>query len=111
MDAIREGWDYFEHMDMASYSEKRFGMFDGKEQTVCLECENRFAGVMIDRFGREASLKKIDAEHFKISVDVAISSQFLGWVIALGNGVRIVEPQSVVKQIRQEGQRICEMYD
>lgn len=107
----RDGKEFFEKIDMASYSKKRFGMFDGQEQTVKLECENRFAGVIIDRFGKDVSMRKIDDERFVVNVEVAVSGQFIGWVIALGEGVKIVGPESVVEQMKAEGKRICEMYD
>lgn len=107
----REGKAFFEQIDMASYSRKRFGMFDGREETVKLECENRFAGVMIDRFGKDVNLRKTDEGHFVVNVEVAVSPQFLGWVIALGNGVRILEPESVIELMRKEGKRIREMYE
>lgn len=106
----REGKNFFEKIDMASYSKKRFGMFDGTEQTVKLECDNRFAGVVIDRFGKDVIMRKVDDEHFLANVEVAVSSQFIGWVIALGEGVKVVGPEHVVEQIKAEGKRICEMY-
>ena len=106
----REGKKFFEKIDMASYSKKRFGMFDGTEQTVKLECDNRFAGVVIDRFGKDVIMRKVDDEHFLANVEVAVSSQFIGWVIALGEGVKVVGPEHVVEQIKAEGKRICEMY-
>ena len=34
-----------------------------------------------------------DDEHFIAVVSVAVSKQFLGWVIALGDGVKIVGPE------------------
>lgn len=107
----REGKSFFDHMDMASYSKKRFGMFDGKEQKVKLECENRLAGVIVDRFGKDVSLRKIDNEHFTVNVDVAVSGQFIGWVIALGDGVKIVEPDIVVERMRQEIERLVAQYE
>lgn len=110
LDEIREGKEFFEKVDMASYSKKHFGMFDGEEQSVRLECENRFAGVMIDRFGKEVSLRKTDEEHFVVNVDVAVSRQFLGWIIALGNGVKILGPEAVTAQMHREIDRLVEQY-
>lgn len=110
LDEKREGKDFFDDVDMASYSKKRFGMFDGKEQTVKLECENRFAGVIIDRFGKDVSLRKTNDGHFVVNVDVAVSGQFLGWVMALGDGVRIVEPEEVVAFIRNRIDILSKIY-
>jgi predicted DNA-binding transcriptional regulator YafY len=106
----RQGKSIFHQFDMAVYSRKMFGMFDGEEQIVKLECENEFAGVMIDRFGRDISLKPVDEAHFTVNVNVAVSRRFLAWVFALGEGVRIVSPETVVEQMRQEAERLTEQY-
>ena len=54
------------------------------------------AGVMIDRFGKDVMILKADAEHFYVNVKVAVSRQFLAWVIALGEDARIVGPEVVI---------------
>lgn len=57
-DQGREGREAFEHFDLAKYSRKTFGMFAGEERTVVLVCHNSLAGVMIDRFGTETSMRR-----------------------------------------------------
>lgn len=58
--ARREGRNKFEKIDMAAYAKKMFGMFDGEEQNVEILCENGLAGVMIDRFGKDVPMLKVD---------------------------------------------------
>ena len=74
---IREGKEEFQKIDMASYSKKSFGMFGGKEQSVKLLVENSLAGVIVDRFGKDVMMIPADADHFTVSVDVQVSSQFI----------------------------------
>lgn len=107
----REGRQHFREYDMAVYTKKHFGMFDGKEERVKIEFENRFAGVVIDRFGKDVTIRKLDEEHFVVVVDVAVSEQFLGWIFALGSGARIVGPESVVEWMREQIRRESAMYD
>ena len=85
-------------------------MFDGEEEIVQIECINPLAGVMIDRFGKDVHMRASDDEHFIVSVSVAVSDQFLGWVIGLGNGAKIIGPESVTKRMRDIGNRIQEAY-
>lgn len=106
----REGRECFEGFDMAVYSKKMFGMFGGEEEIVQLECENSLAGVIIDRFGREVSLMKTDDAHFVARVRVAVSRQFIAWVISLGAGARIIGPEPVVEQVKKEVARLAEQY-
>lgn len=106
----REGKEHFKQFDVALYTKKMFGMFGGKEQVVKLECANRFANIIIDRFGKDIMLTKVDDEHFTVNVTVAVSTHFLAWIIALGDGIRIVGPESVLEQMRKETDRLVRQY-
>ena len=106
----REGSKKFQAFDMGAYAKKMFGMFGGDEEMVKIICKNELAGVMIDRFGQDVSLIKEDAEHFSINVRVAVSSQFLSWVLALGDGAKIVSPERVVDKVREEIKRLAGQY-
>ena len=72
-----------------------------EEKTVTIECENRFAGVMIDRFGKNVTLIKRDTEHFAVITKVAVSPQFIGWIIGLGDGVKVTGPVDVKNNIKK----------
>ena len=109
-DESREGKECFRKLDMADYSKKSFGMFAGKEQSVKLLVENNLAGVIIDRFGKDIMLIPADADHFTVNVKVHVSRQFLGWIISLGEGVKIVGPNEVVEQVKEEIQRLTRQY-
>ncbi len=107
----REGKYHFRKFDMAAYARKTFGMYRGEEENVKLVCANELAGVMIDRFGKDFILIPVDEEHFTVNVRVAVSRQFLAWVIGLGEGVQIVEPQSVIDKMKQEIERLMNQYN
>ncbi|MCQ2499688.1 MAG: transcriptional regulator [Lachnospiraceae bacterium] len=107
----REGRQRFQSFDMAEYAKKMFGMFDADEETVKILCDNRFAGVMIDRFGKDVRMLRVDEEHFTVDVKVAVSKHFLGWIMALGNGVKIVGPDKVVDMMKEELKRLMDQYE
>ena len=106
----REGKELFEKFDMAAYAKKMFGMFDGDEESVKIECHNQLAGVIIDRFGKDVRMMKSDAEHFVATVKVAVSKQFFAWVMALGNDAKIIGPDYVVAQVKEEVARLNKLY-
>lgn len=85
-------------------------MFTGDETEVILQGENSMIGVLIDRFGKDVPLIVVDEEHFEAKVRVALSPQFLGWVMALGRGIRIVGPEDVVERMRYEILRLNDQY-
>lgn len=109
-DEAREGKSHFKKLDMADYAKKSFGMFGGKEQTVKLLVENGLAGVIIDRFGKDIMMIPVDDNHFSVNVDVRVSGPFFGWIISLGEGVKIVGPDAVVKQLKKEIERLTKQY-
>ena len=108
---FREGKKSFNNFDMAAYARKMFGMYGGKEEYVHIKCDNSLAGVMIDRFGKDVSMVRLDEEHFVTNVEVSVSRQFLAWVIGLGEGVTILGPQSVVDMMKEEIKRLTNQYE
>ena len=111
VDKKREGREQFKAFNMPRYTKSLFGMFGGEEVKVTLEAENGMVGILIDRFGKDIPIQPVDAEHFRTSVVVAVSSQFLGWIMALGDGVRITGPDKVVDRMKEEIRRISQMYE
>ena len=106
----RDGKEHFKKLDMADYAKKSFGMYGGKEEAVKLLVKNDLAGVIIDRFGKDVMMIPADADHFTVSVDVQVSSQFISWVFALGSQAKIVSPKNVVNQVRKEIEKLAEQY-
>ena len=106
----REGLEQFRRFNLPSYTRSLFGMFGGEEMQVTLEVRNDMVGVLIDRFGKDLFIAPVDQEHFRTVVNVAVSRQFLGWVIALGDGIRITSPESVVETMRKEIERLAAQY-
>ncbi|MBQ1317919.1 MAG: WYL domain-containing protein [Lachnospiraceae bacterium] len=106
----REGREQFRAFDLPRYSASLFGMYAGEETRVTIEAKNDKAGILIDRFGKDIFIMPVDDTHFRTVVNVAVSRQFLGWIMALGDGIRIVAPDTVVEKMREEIQRLSEQY-
>ena len=98
-DQKRAGKERYQSFNLPDYTKRIFGMFSGEETKVTLEAGNSMAGVLIDRFGKDIMLIPQDGGRFRATVDVAISDQFLGWIVALGT-VKIVGPEAVVKKMQ-----------
>ena len=72
---VRRGREFFENYDIGELTSRTFGIFGGREVTICLEAHNRLVGVVLDRFGRDIMIHRKDPEHFKTLVRVNISDQ------------------------------------
>ena len=110
IDEPREGQKQFKAFNMPHYTRSLFGMFGGEEYHVTIEADNSMAGIMIDRFGKDIFIVPVGTDRFKTTVDIAVSSQFLGWIIALGDAVKITGPESVVEKMKGEIVRLSEQY-
>ncbi len=106
----REGKEEFKQFDMPRYAKSLFGVYGGEERLITLEAKNEMVGVLIDRFGKEIPVKPVNECCFRTTVRVAVSNQFLGWIMALGNGVKIIAPADVVERMGQEIKLLNEMY-
>ena len=98
-DSKRSGEEEFRKYDITSYSGAVFGMFGGEIERVALSCSNRLANVMIDRFGKDVTVIKESEDRFRITVNIAPSPIFLGWVLSFGGEVSIVSPDHVAERL------------
>ena len=106
----REGREAFEKKDMSAYTKYTFSMYGDNPTPVTMVFQNRMVGVVMDRFGRDVMLMKEDERHFRITVPVAVSDQFFGWVLGFGKKAKILEPASVVDKFAAYLDKVREMY-
>ena len=86
---------------ITDYSHKVFEMFDGEEVRVKLECRNELMKYVIDRFGESTETEPAGEETFVCYADVRLSPTFYGWVFGFKGGIRILEPEEAVKEMRE----------
>lgn len=109
-DEARDGIEDFRNFDIAQFAKRTFGMFAGDEIELELLCENRFIGVVMDRFGSDAAIRKSGAEHFIARLHISVSSQFYGWISGLGSGIKIISPQSEAQKYAEYITAIAAQY-
>ena len=107
----REGKNLAKDFDPAVFEKKTFGMFSGKDVRVTLLCDNRFAGVIIDRFGIDSTLIPAGEERFTVRVPVTVSPQFFGWLTALGSGIEILRPEKTRQEYLDYMRNVLRRYD
>jgi len=107
----REAQDEFDRIDMSAYTKYTFSMYGGEPRPVTMVFDNDMAGAVMDRFGSGILMLKEDENHFRITVNVAVSGQFFGWVFGLGKKARIVAPESVREQMKAELMEVMGKYE
>ena len=82
----------------------------GKTQKVKIRFSNHLANVVIDRFGKDIPIRKVNEKHFETTLSVAVSPQFFAWVFGLAGGAKIAAPKEVCSEMRRMLKETHEMY-
>ena len=88
----------YRNFDISKYSAGIFNMFSGTQTRVSVLFPEKLASVVIDQFGMDVSMLKVDEHTFKASFKIDVSPQFFGWVLSMGNDVRIEGPEEVKEE-------------
>lgn len=97
-DMDRNGIEAFNSIDLSSYTKYTFGMYGGTIKRVTMIFRASLIDVVLDKFGNDVFITEEDKHHFSITVPIAISPQFFGWVFSLDDGVEITYPAEVREQ-------------
>ena len=93
--------DRLADFDVSAFFSKEFSMLGGKDCEVELLCQNDLMGNIVDRFGEEVPTEIVDENHFKVTVTVALSNNFYGWVFASAGNIQILSPPQAIAEFRQ----------
>ena len=96
--------------DMADYTRRHFGMFRGPDAAISLRCREELAGVILDRFGQEVMMLPGEDGTFTVTVEVAVSPQFWGWLFGLGDGVELTAPAWAVREFQKQLDEVGRLY-
>lgn len=107
----REAKSLLENFDPAAYTKAVFGMFSGESVNVKLQVENRLVGVVLDRFGSDATLLPGPDGFFFVNIKAVPSPQFLSFVAGFGAGMRILEPAALAREMRGLARQIAALYE
>jgi len=94
-DEARSEKSGYRDFDIAEYGKQIFGMYGGEPESVTLRFPKHLAGVLLDRFGRDITIRKEDNEYSSVRITVAVSNQFFGWLAGIGPDMKITSPQRV----------------
>ena len=98
---VRTGEAEFAKVDVASFSKKTFGMFAGEERTLQLVADASMTGVLVDRFGRDVPIRRLDEKHVLVRANVAVSPHFYGWLAGFAGKISIYGPADVKESYRE----------
>jgi predicted DNA-binding transcriptional regulator YafY len=88
--------------DIKAFCSQVFMMYDGEPCRVKLRCSNDMMNTIVDRFGDDVKIIKVDDASFIAEADVFTSATFCSWIFAYGGAISIVSPQKVVDEYKKK---------
>ena len=101
LDETREGYEFYQKIDVRTYTRRVFGMFGGERERVIIRFTNDMLDTVVDRFGPGTEDNTVfyrpeGKSHFVVSADIDISNQFFSWICGFRKKAVIVSPPKVV---------------
>lgn len=83
------------------YAAQSVKMYSGTPCEVTLRFVADMIPSVMDRFGEQVEIRKVDSDHFEITVTVMISPTFWGWLFQYQDRIRLTHPQSAIQEARE----------
>jgi predicted DNA-binding transcriptional regulator YafY len=81
--------------NITNYIKQSFGMFTGETIDAKIIFDKDLVSVVLDQFGTDTQLIRLNENKFFINAKVSASPVFLGWIFQFGDKVEILEPYSL----------------
>lgn len=102
VDESRDGKGYFRKFDLAEYANSTVTMFSGEVAPVTLKLPEKFAGVIIDKFGKKSSFSPTDDGEYTVVVNAAMTPTFYSWIFTFGGEIKITAPEKAVSEYKEQ---------
>ena len=107
---IAEVSEYNNSFDAADYTSKMFNMFSGVNSEVELLCDLELREQIMDRFGSKIPLTAVDTDHFKTTIDAAVSDGLVSWIMNFGSKIKVLKPASLANAVKERAIEIANLY-
>ena len=96
--------------NLSVFVNKVFHMYLGEERNITMHFSNSLADTVIDRFGDEIMMHKVDEDHFSVTVPIISSPQFYSWLAGFGNRAELVAPSDEREKMRNHLKSALDLY-
>ena len=101
---------YKTYFDTADYAKTHFNMFTGTTERVELVCHKDLIEPVLDRFGEDIRIMRVNDEKFKLTADAAVSEGLVSWIMQFGGKMQVAKPQSLKKMVMQRASDVMKLY-
>ena len=94
---------------VARYTEEAFKMFNGPQENVTLRFADKLIGPVLDKFGEDTKMTRVDDHTVEATVQVRIAPTFWGWLFQFGKQMKITAPNEIKDQYKQQLRELNDM--
>lgn len=91
-----------EDLDITKYVDQSFHMFAGEDDWIRIQFKHELINVIIDRFGLEADIRKMDEEHLLLTTKAKLSPGLVSWIMRWGHKAKVLSPDWLVEEVKKE---------
>jgi len=104
--------DGFKGFNSFEYLRKVVGMSSGEDRRVQLRVKQEYIGKVRDKFGDRIwrSKSRNEAKDIVINVDIIYNKEFISWILSFGNGIEVLWPESIRKEIIAKVEKLANLY-
>lgn len=95
---------------LQEYINQSFHMFAGEEIWIKIRFHSELVNVVLDRFGKEADIQKIDDDHFILSTKAKLSGGLINWILTWGNQAKVLSPNHLVERVKDKIRQMNDIY-
>lgn len=96
---------------LQEYVNQSFHMFAGDEIRMKIRFQNDLINVVLDRFGQQADIWKVDEESFVLSTKANLSDGLVNWILTWGNQAKVLSPDPLIEKVKEKIEKMSKVYD
>ena len=100
-----------ESFDVEKYKSQLFGMYSGDSKAVTFIAERELIDVIFDKFGSEVTVTPTLDGKLRCKARVQIGPVFVAWLCSFEDKIKVIDPPSVVKKIKENLNKILDQYE
>lgn len=91
---------------VAEFTEQAFKMYGGELEDVLIQFDNSLIGPVLDKFGEDTSMMKVNDNECAAIVHVQVSPTLFGWVAQFSDKMKIIFPDIVKDKYEEHIKKI-----
>lgn len=100
-----------EPFELQAYIDKSFNMYSGEEINIEISFDASLLNVVIDRFGLDADIQKMNEATFIFKGRAKMSEGLLNWILTWGAKAKVLSPTFLVDEMREKIEEMHQIYN